>query len=228
VSDRRSGWTIERILIERHYGGYGVIDILCSGTTVRANTMLNSPGGRFDLRRGSYSVLAGNWIEGAGGSVIHGGYQQVLGNHLERLTDGGYPDLPVNLVLTAGTIPWDYTGPPRLPDGKPVHQAAYHVLVAGNTAPRLEIGLQRSPAFTFPVRDTVVEKHTGVIVRGFQQETTVLTQAAMTIPAAVRLDRASVGPKAGLGKQDDALPTADARSDTSPPSACTKSMDQSS
>ena len=95
ASDRRSGWTIEHNLIERHHGGYGVIDILCNGTTVRENTMLNSPGGRFDLRRGSYSQLSGNWIEDAGGSVIHGGYQQVSGNHLDQLTTADYPDLPV-------------------------------------------------------------------------------------------------------------------------------------
>ena len=199
ASDRRSGWTIEHNLIERHHGGYGVIDILCNGTTVRENTMLNSPGGRFDLRRGSYSQLSGNWIEDAGGSVIHGGYQQVSGNHLDQLTDGGYPDLPVGLVLTAGTVPWNYVGPPRLPDETPAHQAAYKVLVAGNSAPRLEIGLQRSPAFKYAVRETIVERQVGPIVRGFEQATIVRPHTTMTIPAAVRLRRGFQKPSGIVG-----------------------------
>lgn len=196
ASDRRSGWTIENNLIERHYGGYGIVDIKCDGTVVRNNTILASPGGRIDLRQGSYSVLAGNWIEDAGGSVIHGGYHQVLGNHYAYLTDGGYPDLAVGLVLTAGTVPWDYASPPKLPDGTPVHQAAFGVLVAGNVAPRLDIGLQRGTIFSYPVRGTVVEQQTGPISFGLAEATTVAARASRPIPLAVRLEPASVGPHA--------------------------------
>lgn len=214
VSDCSSGWTIENNLVERHHGGYGVIDILCGGTTVLQNTLLASPGGRIDLRRGSNSVLAGNWIEDAGGSVLHGGYHQVLGNHYTHLTDGGYPDLLVGLILTAGTVPWDYIGSPKLPDGTPAHQAAFGTLVAGNTAPDLEIGPQRRAAFHYPVQDTVIEQQVGPISHGLAEGTTIEPRATLPIPVAARLEPASVGPHA-TPEQSAA--------DTVP--ACTSGMD---
>ncbi|MFZ1426563.1 MAG: hypothetical protein WAS21_07325 [Geminicoccaceae bacterium] len=203
ASDRRSGWTIENNLIERHYGGYGIVDIKCDGTVARNNTILASPGGRIDLRQGSYSVLAGNWIEDAGGSVIHGGHHQVLGNHLAELNDGGYPDLLVGLILTAGTVPWDYTGLPRLPDGTPAHQAAFGVVVSGNTAPSLEIGPQRRSTFSYPVHGTVIEQQTGPIHYGLAQATTVAARASRPIPLAIRLDPESVGLNAAPGLPAD-------------------------
>jgi hypothetical protein len=188
MSDRRSGWLIEYNLIERHRGGYGVIDIKCGGTTVQYNTILASPGARIDIRSGSYDVLAGNWIEGAGGSVIHGGHHRVLGNRMTRL------------VLTAGNVPWNYAGPIRLADRTSVHQAAYGVFLAGNISDLLQIGWKRGSKYSYPVEETVIEQHIGAIQYDSQNNTTERPLASAPIPIAIRLDAASVGPYAGYAR----------------------------
>ena len=221
ASDRRSGWTIEHNLIERHHGGYGVIDILCSGTTVRENTMLKSPGGVRpatwllqpairELDRGCRRQRHPWWLPAGVGQPPRPSQRRWL------------PDLLVGLVLTTGTVPWNYVGPPRLPDGTPAHQAAYKVLVAGNSAPRLEIGLQRSPAFKYAVRETIVERQVGPIVRGVEQATIVRPHTTMTIPAAVRLNPDSVGPSGSMGAADDATDARVGSAENLTPEACSE------
>ena len=198
ISDRRSNWFIEYNLIERHLGGYGAVDIKCGGTVVQYNTIIASPGSRIDFRSGSHNVLAGNWIEDAGGSVIHGGHHLILGNSMSRFDTGGYPNLATGLVLTAGNVPWDYTGPTRLMDNTSAHQAAYKVVLAGNTVDNLHVGWKRSKRFVYATRDTSIEQHAGLIKLGFQENTIEQTWTSRTVPIAFRLTASSVGPFASL------------------------------
>ena len=52
------------------------------GTTVRFNTIVDSPGGRIDFRNGYGGKMIANWIENAGGIAIFGGGHEIAGNVL--------------------------------------------------------------------------------------------------------------------------------------------------
>ncbi|MEO1018406.1 MAG: chondroitinase-B domain-containing protein, partial [Pseudomonadota bacterium] len=77
-----SGWLIDSNLIVNHRGQHGLVDIKCSGVTLRNNTLLNSPKGRLDIRLGRDSAFLGNWIENAAGMLLHAGPHKILGNRL--------------------------------------------------------------------------------------------------------------------------------------------------
>src|SRR5262245_12415234 len=148
-----SGWVIEYNLIERHKTRHGVIDCKCGGTTVRFNTMLSSPAGRFDLRGGPHSVIAGNWLEGSGGMSVHSGFHLIAGN---------YVDSAGSIGLENGTVEWSFAG--SLPDGGQVTQRPYKVHLAGNKA-KLVLGKMYSAKHTFEPVDTLIEAHQGTIVK---------------------------------------------------------------
>jgi hypothetical protein len=188
ISRTKVGWTIERNLIERHHqAGAAVIDIKCSGTTVQFNTLLASPGARIDLRNGYFNNLIANWLEETSGIVIHGGLHRVIGNRL--ISSKG-------ITLTAGTVPSGYTGPTMTPSGSDVHQPAQNVLLAGNTATAVLVGLSYNATFRYPADGTVIEQFVGPVSYGLAANT-LRPLASMNIPAAVKLGPSDVGPFAG-------------------------------
>ena len=191
ISASPSGWIIERNLIQRHHqAGAAAIDIKCSGTTVRYNTLLDSPGARLDLRSGVDSILAGNWLERTGGIVVHGGYHRLLGNVLRQ---------SAGIVLTAGNVPFDYIGPTRLPARGDTHQAAAKVLLSGNDAPWIAIGTSYDASFTHPAHDNTIEQFAGPVHYGLQHDTRLTPRPSAYVPAAIRQAATNVGPFARGG-----------------------------
>ncbi len=191
ISTDPSGWVIERNLIERHHEtGAAVIDIKCSGTTVRFNTLLASPGARLDLRSGSGSTLAGNWLERTGGTVVHGGSHRLIGNVLIQSS---------GIVLIAGNVPFDYTGPTTLPGLGDAHQAAAGVLLSGNVAPWISVGKVYRKNFVYAAHDNTIEQFAGPVRYGLQYNTNVSPLASSYVPVAIRQAPESVGPYAWGG-----------------------------
>lgn len=191
ISTDPSGWVIERNLVERHHeAGAAVIDIKCSGTTVRFNTLLDSPGARLDLRSGSGSTLAGNWLERTGGSVVHGGSHRLIGNMLIQSS---------GIVLIAGNVPFDYTGPTVLPGLGDAHQAAAGAWLSGNVAPWIAVGKVYRKNFVYAAHDNTIEQFAGSVRYGFQYNTNVAALASSYVPVAIRQTPGSVGPYAWGG-----------------------------
>lgn len=189
ISFTQSGWVIERNLIERHrQAGAAVIDIKCSGTTVQFNTILASPGGRIDVRNGYSSSVIGNWLEDTDGMILHGGYHRVLGNRLIR---------SAGIALTAGTVPMGYTGPTVAATGGRVHQPAHNLLLAGNVAAAVRVGLTYGGTFEYPADGNVIEQFVGPIYYGMATNTTVRPQPTVALPTAIKLTPGDVGPWAG-------------------------------
>jgi hypothetical protein len=172
-----TGWYIESNLIARHRQGHGVIDLKCGGNVVRYNTVTESPQGRIDVRNGSYNVLESNWIEG--GSVIHGGYNKIIGNYVRG----------AGISVVAGEYEWD--------EANTKHSRAFKVLVAGNNTTALHIGDPSSEAAQYPALDTVVEAHAGskpVLDRETNTIVRATTNAKFLAP--VKLNPNEVGPAA--------------------------------
>lgn len=172
----RSGWLIEYNLIDRHRQGHGVIDVKCAnGTTVRFNTLINSPDGRFDFRNGNGGRMLANWIENAGGIGISGDNHEVAGN---VLTGSGYPDLALN----TGTVARDGTY-----ESKP---SANRSTVSCNRGTHT-IGKYN---LTHPARDNVINSPNGRVKLGKQVNTRVNSSASCSgVPTARKLSASEVG-----------------------------------
>jgi hypothetical protein len=177
-----SGWYIERNLIENHQQGHGIIDLKCGGAVVRYNTVIDSPGGRIDIRAGAGSTLESNWLEGSGGSTVHGGDHRVVGNYMRG---GG------GIELISGDQPWN-TG---VSGG---HNQAYRVLVTGNDTNSLIVGKTYYGAMeAYPTTGTVIEGHKGSDpLLHSEQETTVRSSTTALFAAASKLGSGDVGPSA--------------------------------
>jgi hypothetical protein len=179
----KTGWYIERNLVQRHLQGHGIIDLKCGGSVVRYNTVIDSPGGRIDQRGGSYSTIEGNWLENSGGMTIRGGYHRILGNY----TRGG-----IGITLAAGNTDWNV--PTATGADSP---RAVDVLVAGNDSDSLTIGKAYSAADDFPVLNTIVQAHVGAKPElESQSNTKVSATTAVRLSTASRLTSNEVGPAA--------------------------------
>jgi hypothetical protein len=175
-----SGWYIESNLIERHNQGHGIVDLKCGGVVFRYNTVVDSPGGRVDIRLGSHDVIESNWMENSGGTIVHGGYNKIVGNYMR----GG-----AGLTLVTGEYEWNVanTG----------HQQAYKALVAGNNTNALKIGQPASASAKFPATDTVIEAHSGSTpVLNDETNTVVRSTTGVKFRAPSRLASNEVGPTA--------------------------------
>jgi len=164
-------------LVERHLQGHGIMDFKCGGNVVERNTIVDSPGGRLDLRNGNGSTVRANWIENAGGIGVHGGHNLVVGNHLVRTGMG--------ISVSGGeTAWWDASG------GSVPH--AFATRLAHNHANRLVVG-KRYDSTTLPAVDTTVEEHEGPIDLDFERGTVVRPRSSIPEVAARRLSPIDVG-----------------------------------
>lgn len=92
----KTGWVVRWILVEDHVGRDAVIDIKGGDALYEHITLLNCPGGRFDLRMGSGVVLRDFWLGDKTSMSLSGGYHLVDGVRL----DGGRIDLIAGSVET--------------------------------------------------------------------------------------------------------------------------------
>jgi hypothetical protein len=171
----RSGWLIEYNLIDRHRGGHGVVDMKCSnGTTVRFNTLINSPEGRLDFRAGNGGKMLANWIENAGGIGIGGDNHEIAGN---VVIGGDFPEL----VLSTGTVPSNGTFSDT--------QSANRNTLSCNRGTHY-IGKYN---FTYPARDNVVNSPNGSVRLGKQVNTRMSNNGCSGVPTARKLSASEVG-----------------------------------
>ncbi len=182
---RQIGWEVDYNLIENHLGGHGVVDIKCGGAKARFNTLVNSSGGRIDIRIGRDTELSGNWIENAGGMLIHGGYHRIFGNRLVNTATG--------LALEAGDVEWDYCQTCLPGSTRTATRRVYNVHLAGNIAPVVVGKTYSGVNYTLPAYGTRVEKNTGKVTIGLAVGTTVSASTAVAVPVAQRLTPAEVG-----------------------------------
>lgn len=172
----RSGWLIEYNLIDRHQQGHGVLDVKCAnGTTVRFNTLINSPGGRIDLRSGNGGKMIANWVENAGGIGIQADNHEIVGN---VLTGSGYPEL----VLGTGNVSSNGVNADT--------QSANRNTLTCN------VGVHNIGKYNMsqPARDNVVNAANGRVILGRQVNTRVNPNANCNgVPQARRLSANEVG-----------------------------------
>lgn len=175
-STARSGWLIEYNLIDRHRQGHGVLDVKCAnGTTVRFNTLINSPGGRLDLRNGNGGKMIANWIENAGGIGIQADNHEISGN---VLTGDGYPEL----VLGTGDVASNGVNGDT--------QSANRNTLTCNRGTQ-NVGKYN---LSHPARDNVVNAPNGRVILGKQVNTKVSPNANCNgVPQARRLSANEVG-----------------------------------
>jgi hypothetical protein len=182
---RAAGWEVDYNLIENHQGGHGVIDIKCGGVKARFNTLVNSPGGRIDIRIGRDTELSGNWIENAGGMLLHGGYHKIFGNRLINTSTG--------LALEAGDVEWNYRQTNSPGTTRVATRRVYALHLAGNVAPVIVGKTYSGVPYTLPAFGTLVEKNTGSVRLGLHSNTTIRSTTSVTVPVAQRLSPSAVG-----------------------------------
>lgn len=177
-----SNWLIEYNLIERHQQGHGIIDVKCAGgTTVRFNTIVDSPGGQIDFRNGYGGKMIANWIENAGGIAIFGGGHEIAGN---VLAGASRPQL----YLGAGDVASDGVQSDR--------EAANNNRVVCNTGNHI-VGVWASDNISIAAHDNEVSTENGDITLLHETRTRADTIVDCSrYPEARRLSRHEVGPLA--------------------------------
>jgi hypothetical protein len=172
--------TVEYNLLERYDARYGeTIAIKSCSNIVQYNTLLNSGISAIQNRIGHNNQYLANWIENSGGLRVMDRSNTLLGN---VVTGSG------KFEIFAGNRE------PDEPEGSPpkYYPAAWYTIVAGNTGP-MTIGMTYS-GFTVPAKNTTVEQHNGAITYGLHEGTTVSPTTNRSIPTAVKLTAAQVGP----------------------------------
>jgi hypothetical protein len=138
-------WHFEDNLIYDHRQvGEAAVDVKCSGTIFRRNTLTNSPNTRFDFRLGSGSTFESNYNDTGGGDTVHGGNQKLYCN---------YANGPVKLKsgdILYTTVASPHTGHPN------VHNAH----LAKNRFLTVNVGHYSNAAEkTYPANLVLIEEH---------------------------------------------------------------------
>jgi hypothetical protein len=148
---------------------------------VRHNTVIDSPGGRIDIRAGIGSTLESNWQED-GGSDVHGGNHRVIGNYMR----GGS-----GINLMSGDHDWNY-------GASSSHNRAYNVFVAGNDTNALIVGKSFYAAMeAYPALDNIIEAHSGSTpTLKVEQDTAINAATNVSFSPPFKLMTSEVGPTA--------------------------------
>jgi poly(beta-D-mannuronate) lyase len=101
---------IEHNLFERCTGENEMLSIKASATTIRYNTLVDSPGAQLTLRHGNDNLAYGNYLRGTDGIRIFGDRNQVFSNYLEANSGGinignGDGDVESGAALTSHDRP---------------------------------------------------------------------------------------------------------------------------
>jgi parallel beta-helix repeat protein len=177
--DIKVGAVVDSNLLERINGVHCALEAKSSGNIIRGNTLLDSKAA-IVVRHGSDNIVAGNLVDGSGGIWIRGINTLVAGNTVTN-SHG------VGLRVLSGNVSADM--PTK---GYP---AASGTVLVGNNVDRLLIGYGYAGS-SHPATGTRIEGSQGAAptLTGLAQDTIEIPAAGETIPTAVRLAAADVGP----------------------------------
>lgn len=148
-----------------------LISIKTSGTTLRNNTVINSPNTELTLRQSNRSILEGNWLEGGAGIRTYGDNHvirnnRVIGDQILIAAGSGTMDTRRSGCQKSDTSP-------VLADCTPVHANARHTLVENNIG-TIVVGAHHTTHTSGQVEDTTLRNNekAATLVAGFHVRTT--------------------------------------------------------
>lgn len=186
---RRAGARVDFNLVENHDTGVGGIEFKCSGNIGRFNTLRDS-NSRIEVRNGADNDWVGCAVINAQGPVVWGRNCRVIGCYNDGGRHGNWSDIGPG--RGAGTFD-EYVGGAVAEGSYPRAEGCSFI---GNRG-ILRLGIGTGDAM--PV-DTHIEAHDGLLERPADAVVTggATVPASLDVPAAVVLQAADVGPRAGL------------------------------